>query len=361
MRSRLATSVTARRLMQVLIDSCLIAAAWSLAFVLRFDETMPQRYEELLWKSVAFVIAGKLLFFSASGLYSKLWRFVDARDFEAIVRAVVLASFAMVVVFFLIPPSVVADPPRGVIAADFLLTLGLVAGSRFFVRAVKERPLRGMARDSREVLIVGAGNGGQLVAAELRRNPELRQAPIGFVDDDPRKKGMRMAGLEVLGTTDDLPRVLDDVEPDEVIIAIPSAPGVLRQKVVTACRKRSIPVRTLPTVFELLQGGGNVMRQIREVRVEDVLGREPVRVEVDRVGTYMRDEVVLVTGAGGSIGSELCRQIARVGPKKLVLLDQAENALFEIKRELEQDRHFSRVVAVLADCKDAVRVQEVFG
>jgi len=361
MRNRLATSVTARRLLQVLIDSCLIAAAWSLAFVLRFDDTMPQRYEELLWQSVAFVIAGKLLFFTASGLYSKLWRFVDARDFEAIVRAVVLSTFAMVVVFYLLPPSVAVDPPRGVIAADFLLTLGLIAGSRFFVRTVKERPMRGtLARDSREVLIVGAGNGGQLVAAELRRNPELRQAPVGFVDDDPRKQGMRMAGLKVLGTTDELPRVLDDVEPDEVIIAIPSAPGVVRQKVVTACRRRSIPVRTLPTVFELLQGGGNVMRQVREVQVEDVLGREPVRVEIDRVGTYMRDEVVLVTGAGGSIGSELCRQIARVGPKRLILLDQAENALFEIRRELEHDRHFHRTVAILADCKDAVRVREVF-
>jgi FlaA1/EpsC-like NDP-sugar epimerase len=114
-------------------------------------------------------------------------------------------------------------------------------------------------------------------------------------------------------------------------------------------------------VFELLQGGGKVTRQLREVRVEDVLGREPVRVEIDRVGAYLRDEVVLVTGAGGSIGAELCRQIARVGPKRLVLLDQAENALFEIKRELEHDRHFARLVAVLADCKDAVRVQEVFG
>ena len=363
MTSRLATSVTARRLLQVLIDTSLIAAAWSLAFVLRFDDTIPARYEELMWRSLAFVIAGKLLFFTASGMYSKLWRFVDARDFEAIVRAVVLSTFAMVGLFYLLPPSISADPPRGVIAADFLLTMGLIAGSRFLVRTVKERPLRGQLshRDAREILIVGAGNGGQLVAAELRRNPELRQIPVGFVDDDPRKQGMRMTGLKVLGPTDDLPRVLDDVEPDEVVIAIPSAPGVLRQKVVTACRRRSIPVRTLPTVFELLQGGGNVTRQLREVRVEDVLGREPVRVEIDRIGSYMRDEIVLVTGAGGSIGSELCRQIARVGPKKLVLLDQAENALFEIKRELEHDRHFSRVVAVLADCKDAVRVQEVFG
>jgi FlaA1/EpsC-like NDP-sugar epimerase len=348
---------------QVLVDSCMIGVAWWLAFILRFDSPIPDRYDRLLWQSLAFVIAGKLLLFAANGLYSKLWRFVDARDFEHIVRAVVLSSFALVGVFFLIPPSVMPrDPPRGVIALDFLLTLGLLVGSRFLVRTAIERPQRGRIahRDSREVIIVGAGNGGQLVATEMQRNPELRQVPIGFVDDDPRKQGARIAGMKVLGTTDELPRVLDDAEPAEVIIAIPSAPGTLRQKVVTACRKRSIPVRTLPTVFELLQTGGNVTRQLREVQVEDVLGREPVRVEIDRVGRYLADEVVLVTGAGGSIGSELSRQIARVGPKRLVLLDNAENALFEIRRELEHDRHFHRCVAVLADVKDAVRVQEVF-
>jgi FlaA1/EpsC-like NDP-sugar epimerase len=171
---------------------------------------------------------------------------------------------------------------------------------------------------------------------------------------------MRVAGYKVLGNIDELPRVLDDAEPDEVIIAIPSAPGMLRQKVVTACRERGIVVRTLPTTFELLSGGVDLMHQVREVRVEDVLGREPVRVEIDRVGAYLRGRVVLVTGAGGSIGSELCRQIARVGPKRLVLVEHGENALFEIRRELEEERHFTRATAVLADCKDATRVSEVF-
>src|SRR3954462_3566538 len=137
MRSRLASSVIARRLVQVLIDCTLIAAAWALAFVLRFDPSIPARYERLLWQSIAFVVAGKLLFFAASGLYSKLWRFVDARDFEHIVRAVVLSSFAPVGIFFLIPPSVMPHgPPRGVFALDFLIPLGLVVGSRFVVRSV---------------------------------------------------------------------------------------------------------------------------------------------------------------------------------------------------------------------------------
>ena len=184
--------------------------------------------------------------------------------------------------------------------------------------------------------------------------------PIGFVDDDPRKQGSRVAGIKVEGSTDELPRILDGAEPDEVIIAIPSAPGELRQKVVTACRPRGIPVRTLPTVFELLSGGVNLMRQVREVQVEDVLGRQPVRLELDRVGGYLGGETVLITGAGGSIGSELCRQISRVGPQRMILVDNAENSLFEIRRELEADRHFTRTVAVLADIKDATRMREIF-
>jgi FlaA1/EpsC-like NDP-sugar epimerase len=362
MLSRLSSSVMARRLLQAAVDACLVALAFLLAFVLRFDRGIPTRYSELLVESIGFVVVGKLAVFWVFGLYHKLWRFTDGKDFEAILRAVVVATFGLVVAFFLIPASVALDPPRGVIALDFLLTLTLVSGVRFLVRAVMERRFRGpLARKgAREVLIVGAGNGGQLVAAELRRNPELGGVPIGFVDDDPRKAGVRVAGLKVEGTTDELPRVLDGAEPDEVIIAIPSAPGELRARVVAACRARDIPVRTLPTVFELLSGGVNLMRQVREVQVEDVLGREAVRIEIDRAGGYLAGEVVLVTGAGGSIGAELCRQISRVGPKRLVLLDNAENSLFEIRRELEHDRHFTRTVAVLADIKDATRMREIF-
>ncbi len=362
MNARLRESVNLRRSVQLAIDACLLAGAYYLAFSLRFDSGIPQRYEDLLGDTIVFVILGKLVVFAAFGLYHKLWRFVDQRDFEAIIKAVVTSSVLLVVVLFLLSAGG-TDPPRGVVALDFLLTLGLIAGSRFFVRLVIERPERGALaaqKGSREVLIVGAGNGGQSVAMELRRNPELRNIPLGFIDDDPRKQGMRVGGLKVLGTTDELARVLDDAEPDEVIIAIPSAPGTLRQKVVTACRDRGIPVRTLPTVFELLSGGVNLVRQVREVKVEDVLGREPVRVEVDRVGAYMTDRTVLVTGAGGSIGAELCRQIVRVRPKRLILVENAENSLFEIRRELQDVRHFPGCVAVLADCKDATRMNEVF-
>jgi len=357
----LTSSVNARRLGQVGVDACLLALAYYLAYVLRFDEGIPQRYENLLWDTLALTVAMKLVIFAMFGLYSKLWRYVDQKDFESILKAVVVSTVGLIVVLFLFSIGR-HDPPRGVLALDFLLSLVFVSGARFAVRTLVERPSRGaiLERAATEVLIVGAGNGGQQVAFELRRNPGLRSAPVGFVDDDPRKQGMRIAGIKVLGTTDQLPRVLDGVQPDEVIIAIPSAPGTLRQQVVTACRERGIPVRTLPTTFELLSGGVNLMRQVREVRVEDVLGRDPVRVEIDRVGAYLRGRTVLVTGAGGSIGAELCRQIARVGAKRLVLVENSENALFEIGRELEEERHFARTASVLADCKDATRMREVF-
>ncbi|MGI8844883.1 MAG: polysaccharide biosynthesis protein [Thermoleophilaceae bacterium] len=361
MSHRITSSVLARRLGQVGVDACLVALSYYLAFVLRFDSGIPDRYQRLLVTTIAFVVVIKVVLFSTLGLYSKLWRFVDQADFESIVKAVIASSAVIIIGLFLLSFGN-ADPPRGVMALDFLITLALVGGARFLVRAVVERPVRAplVQRAGTEVLIVGAGNGGQQVALELRRNPELSSAVLGFVDDDPRKKGMLVAGYRVFGTTAELPRILDDTQPDEVVIAIPSAPGELRLKVVTACRERDIPVRTLPTVFELLSRGPNLLRQVREVKVEDVLGREPVRVEIDRVGAYLRDSVVVVTGAGGSIGAELCRQIARVKPRRLVLVDHAENNLFEIRRQLEEDHHFGSLAAVLADCKDATRMRELF-
>ena len=171
---------------------------------------------------------------------------------------------------------------------------------------------------------------------------------------------MRVAGFQVLGTSDGLARILDYAEPHEVIIAIPSAPGALRQKVVTACRGRGIPVRTLPTVFELLSGGVDLLRTARDVRGEDGWGRGPVRAALDRTGAYLAARRGPVTGAGGSTGPELCAQIARVGPRRLVLVENAEGALFEIRRELSDGRHFHRAVSVLADCRDATRMREVF-
>jgi FlaA1/EpsC-like NDP-sugar epimerase len=347
------------RLLQLLVDGALVALAYFLAFVLRFDQGIPPRYSDLLGQTIAFVVVGKVAIFAAFGLYQKWWRYVGLRDFETILKAVVTASLVMVGALFIWSPTD-DDLPRSVAAMDLLLTIALIGGARLAVRSVVERPPRGaVLPKGDEVLIVGAGEAGQLIAREMQRSPELGETPIGFVDDDPRKRGMRIHGLKVLGTTRELSRVLDEIPPDEVIIAIPSAPGVVRGRVVRACRERDIPVRTLPGVFELISGSVNLMRQVREVQVEDVLGREPVQLEVKRAGAYLNDRTILVSGAGGSIGAELCRQISRVHPRLLVMIDHGEDKLFEIERELIEERHFTGCESILADCKDSERMHEV--
>jgi FlaA1/EpsC-like NDP-sugar epimerase len=361
-------------LTQVALDAGLVALAYYLAYRLRFDGAggVPALYHDLFVRTLGFVVIGNIAIFTLFGLYRHWMRYASQAEYLRIAQACLGAVVALVAYIAIVQPKLLFAPPRGfvsvnaptgVLALYGLLMLVFLGGVRFLVHAIYERPLRGsrMRKDARSVLIVGAGDGGRLLLREILRNPELGFRPVGFIDDDPRKEGARIdRGLEVLGTTDELGRVLDDVEPQEVLIAIPSAPGTMRAKVVAACRERGVPVRTMPTVFELLQTGGRLMRQVREVKVEDVLGREPVRMEVELVGEYLVGQVVLVTGAGGSIGSELCRQIARVRPARLVLLDHAEDNLFEIERELIEDRHALNTISVLADCKEEERMREVF-
>ena len=357
---RLNHPVYRNRVLQMAADGVLVALSFYLAFRLRFlDQSgLPHRYWILFAQSVAFVVVGKLIVFSAFGLYQKWWRYVSGRDFLLIVRAVTVSSAILVVAFTVLRPFA-HNLPRSVAVMDFILTLMLIAGARLAVRLIVERPSRAGRLPKHEVLVIGAGSGGQMGVRELQLNPALGATAIGFVDDDPRKRGMRMLGLKVLGSTKKIATILDETQPDEVVIAIPSAPGTLRAKVVAACRDREIRVRTLPTVFELLRGGVQLNKQLREVRVEDVLGRDPIVRELDRVGAYLRDRIVLVTGAGGSIGSELCRQIAQVKPRLLVMLDHAEDNLFQIDREMVEERHCSNVESVLADCKEPHRMLEV--
>ena len=362
-------------LAQLVIDAALVAGAWWLSFWLRFDQKqvgIPPRFVDLRDTMLPWVVVTVLVVFTLLRLEQKQWRYATQRDYAVVLQAVVLVTLVVAASVALFHPVAAqagygaVTVPTGVTALFFLLSLTFTGGARFLARIVYERPVAGFRarKDARAVLIVGAGDGGRLVLREILKNPKLGLRPVGFVDDDPLKRGVRVDGVKVLGATAQLPRILDEAEPDELIIAIPSAPGTLRGRVVREARERGIPVRTLPTVFELLQaGGGAVVRQVREVQVEDVLGREPVRMELDRVGAYLSGEVVLVTGAGGSIGAELCRQIARVAPRRLILLDHAEDNLFEIQRELEDDRHVhpSALTAVLADCRERERLREVLG
>lgn len=347
---------------QVALDAGLVALAYYLAFWFRFDGEIPTKYADLFWRTLAFAICGSLICFVFVGMYRHWMRYSSQREYFKIAEGVVLAVLALIGYVVVIQPVLVVSTdglrpltvPSGVLLVFGLLTGALLTGTRYAVHFFYVRPITGwrVRRDARSVLIVGAGDGGHLLYNELKKNPELGLRAVGFVDD-------HKTGRDVLGTTYNLDEVLEDVEPDEVMIAIPSAPGELRGRVVRACRERGVPVKTVPTVFEMLKGGSHLTRQLREVRVEDVLGRNPVTAEKS-VGGYLTDRRVLVTGAGGSIGSELCRQIARVSPSRLVLVDHSESNLFEIERELIDERHVKATVSVLADVKDEERMREVF-
>jgi FlaA1/EpsC-like NDP-sugar epimerase len=349
------------RLLQVVTDAGIVALSWFLAFELRFDQGLPVYYDTLLRRTILLVVAIKVTVFLLFGFHRRWWRYVSVHDMWSAARGVLVASLVADVTVYLVSPVHNVRLPRSIAVMDLLITMALIAGARLLARTVIERPRGGVVARGKEVIVVGAGDAGRLVVQEMQRSRMLAATPIGFVDDDRDKKNSRILGVRVLGTTDELPRIIRDHQPDEILIAIPSASGQMRRRVVDAAQPASIPVKTLPGLYELISGDVNLAGQIRPVQVEDVLGREQVEVAFDEISAYLRDQTVLVTGAGGSIGSELCRQIARVGPARLLLADNAETPLFEIERELVDDRDFTPALPIIVDVKDRKAVRrEVF-
>jgi FlaA1/EpsC-like NDP-sugar epimerase len=355
------TGFSRHRLLQLVTDAGIVALSWFLAFELRFDQGLPVYYDTLLRRTILLVVAIKVAVFLLFGFHRRWWRYVSVHDMWSAARGVVVASLVADVTVYLVSPVHNVRLPRSIAVMDLLITMALIAGARLLARTVIERPRGGVVARGKEVIVVGAGDAGRLVVQEMQRSRMLAATPIGFVDDDRDKRNSRILGVRVLGTTDELPRIIRDHQPDEILIAIPSASGQMRRRVVDAAQKASIPVKTLPGLYELIAGDVNLAGQIRPVQVEDVLGREQVEVDFDEISAYLRDQTVLVTGAGGSIGSELCRQIARVGPARLLLADNAETPLFEIERELVDDRDFTPALPIIVDVKDRKAVRrEIF-
>jgi len=353
--------INRHRLWQLAVDTGLCAVAWYLAFRLRFDPKIPPYYDTLFSRTIWIVVLIQVAVFVLFGFYNRWWRYVSTRDMWGAARGVTVACLVSSLVVYFSDPVAQVRLPRSVAVMDWLLLLAFVAGARMLARTLMERPsARGIVARGKEVIIVGAGDAAQLIVKEMLRNPSLGYTPIGLVDDDPRKKNLRLHNVRVLGTTEELPKILRENRPDEVLIAIPSASGDVRQRVVDITREAHVPVKTLPGIYDLISGDVDLAGQIRPVQVEDVLGREPVEVDLAAVSSYIADATVLVTGAGGSIGSELCRQIARIGCKRLILVDQGETALFEIERELVAERGFAPSVPVLADAGNAARMRRVF-
>jgi FlaA1/EpsC-like NDP-sugar epimerase len=292
-------------------------------------------------------------------LFSGWWRYVSMADLLVMIKANVLASGGLIAyaVFVYRLESI----PRSVLILDALFCFFLMAGVRFMIRAWRENyyPMRLSHRSVKRVLIVGAGGAGQMIARELRLNDKLNLIAVGFVDDDARKQHEKLHGLPVLGTCDDIPKLCRRKRIDEVIIAMPSAVGSKVKEITTLCKKAAVPCKTLPGVGSLIDGSVSV-QQLKDVDLDDLLGREPVRLDTQQISDYLRGKRVLITGAGGSIGSELCRQVARFKPENLVLFENAETPLFLIENELKIFFPSIKIYPIVGDVRYRARVEAIF-
>jgi FlaA1/EpsC-like NDP-sugar epimerase len=347
----------------LLTDILLIIVAVMGSYALRLEllEDFLRFYWQgaLWWIGIALVVKPLVYYFF--GLYRRLWIYASISELKLIAAAVTASSLIVAAIVLTLYSFQVFGPgfSRSALAIDWLLSLVLVGGARLALRIVAESAIPRPDVKRRDVLVIGAGDAGALVVREMQKSRQMSMNPVGFLDDDPVKRGQILLGVPVIGAIKDLSHIVDITHVDEVIIAIPSAPGKVVRLVSDVCRLKGIPFRTMPGIYELLGGKVSVSR-LREVDITDLLRREPARIHEEWIGQALKDKRVLVTGAGGSIGRELCRQIARWNPAGLVLLGHGENSIFEALLELKADYPHLELVPVIADVRDRQRLEAVF-
>ncbi len=352
----------------LLVDVVVVLLCISAAFVLRLDWQAPFAANHPFAEAVRFSLLVapllKLPVFYVFGLYARYWRFVGLNDLLTILTAVSVASVLFgAATLAAVSTGWVPAYPRSVPAIDWMLTLLAVSGVRIAVRVLAEARAASLGHGSRpvqhkRVIVVGAGQAGTMVVREMQRNPQLGLEPVGFLDDDRAKLGKSVQGLRVLGRLEQLEEVIASRHIDEVVIAMPKVPGAALRSLVQSSRQAGALAKVVPGVFELLGDDISVSR-LRDVDITDLLRRRPVVAAPGTAG-YLRDQHVLVTGAGGSIGSELCRQIARAGARTLVLVGHGENSIFEIAEHVRQTFPAVDVVAVIADIRHRSSLDRVF-
>ncbi len=316
-----------------------------------------------IWLACLAVVIKPLVYYYF-GLYRRIWLYASIQEMKLIVAAVTSASILVSIgIISLFNAGAFIGFPRSVLIIDWLLSILVVGGLRFTMRLLAENrtlsSLAGSSSRDKRVLIVGAGDAGALVVREMQKNPQLNLTPVGFLDDNPNKQRQSIYGVPVDGPLTDLERVLNNRRVDEVVIAIPSASGRVVRLVADVCRLKGIPFRTMPGIYELLGGKVSVSR-LREVDITDLLRRDTTHSEDPRVGASLSGKTVLITGAGGSIGRELCRQVARWGPAELVLVGHGENSIFESMQEMQDMFGSLPIRPVIASVTNASRLQSVF-
>jgi FlaA1/EpsC-like NDP-sugar epimerase len=336
-------------------DLCAVAITWLLAYVIRFNGPVP----DVFWYSGLHVLTWVLviyaLMFRSYGLYRGMWVFASLPDLVRIAKAVCVGAVCIVIGSALLQPIPVV--PRSVLIVSPMLLFLVMGGSRALYRAAKEfHRYGGLVGQGKPVLVLGAGNAGANLVRELKRSGEWRLA--GLLDDDPVKQGREIYGYRVLGVISDLQRITAELKVEHVIIAVPSASVEVHRRIATLCVRAGVRAMTLPALTPLTQGQAFLSR-VRQIDLEDLLGRDPVAIDTADVNALLKNRVVMVTGAGGSIGSELCRQILRFAPVQLIAFDISEFAIYRLNEELRDKFPEVSVVPIIGDAKDSLLLDQV--
>jgi len=355
------------------IDIILLTCSIYAAYLIRFDFNIPPQNLLLLKQALPFLLIFKILSFYFFDLYRGMWRYTSIADLVNVIKASSISTF--LVITFVLFGHRFEGFSRSVFVTDWCFTIFLIAGFRLFVRfyfehVSEDNPWRGIACSAlglfkgkrvngKRLLIIGAGNCGEKIYREIRDNASLRYSVVGFLDDDPVKIGKKIHGIPVLSPISFIKELAKKVSADEALIAIPSANALQMRNIVAHCEESGIPFKTLPEYGELIDGRVTV-NAIREVAYQDLLGRETIKLDEEGIGAYLKGRNVLVTGAGGSIGSELCKQICRFRPERILLFERAESPLYEIELDLKKNFKDIAVVPILGDIQKKIELERVF-
>mgnify|MGYP003797498387 FL=1 len=339
-----------------ILDAAIVNLSLYLSFYLRFDGVIPVQCFEKYAYSWPEVTGICLVTFVIFNLYSRLWKFASVGELISIISATSVATMAVLVYTFMINNAY----PRSIYIIFWLLLTGFIGFSRLVLRASNDftETFKTMKNGKKRVLVVGAGHAGSLVIKEFKQNPELEMVPVGIIDDDKSKHGLSIYGVRVLGGREKIPYIVEAKKVEEIIIAMPSVDRREVKKIADICSATKCKVKIVPGIYELLNGKVDV-KKIRDIRIEDLLGREPVRININAAKEYLKGKKVLVTGAGGSIGSELVRQVARFEPELLLLFDISENNIFDLEHQLKTYFPKQKYIPIIGSIRDVAKVEAV--
>ncbi len=340
------------------------------SLLLRTESTQAYLSRTEFWWIVGGITGLKLGGFWISGLYRRYWRYASVDDLGRLALSVGGIGLGISLLYWgLHAAGTLQGMPRSLPVIDTLVTFLWVGATRFSLRMADRLQQRWYgvhhARNARRVLVVGAGQAGIAIVQEMQRQPQLGMIPVAFLDDDPEKQQKRIRGVPVLGGLDQLEKTIREIRVQQVVIAMPTAPGEVVRRVVAQCRRVGVEVRTIPALHELLNGEIR-LSQLRPIKIEDLLRRKPVRIDLEGIHRFLRGKTILVTGAGGSIGSELCRQVLRACPRRIVLLGHGENSIFKILNDLEWTKQHHpdlvgvELIPVIADVRNRQRILHIF-